>query len=101
MNHIWRWLRAPFAWRRDHIAGFYSYEENAITGERRVQRCVCGGYSPIDLDWVLRRDKMEVTPPFAVRPAPPPMRIIKSGGWLTKTSTGPQVRDKIGGDAWQ
>lgn len=34
-------------------------------------------------------------PPKLDRPAPPPLRIIRDGAWLTKTSTAPQVRDKI------
>lgn len=55
-----RWLLSLFAWREVHDQGLWhgvwSYQENRITGKRRVVR-VGGGYNPIDHDWLERRER--------------------------------------------
>lgn len=45
-------LRAFFAWREVYNTGVHSYQENTVTGERRVRRVVAGGYQPVDHRWL-------------------------------------------------
>ena len=58
------WLASLFAWKLVRAQGVWDYYENTVTGRRkafRVSRC----YSPLDRDWLERRE------PRAL-PYPPP-----------------------------
>lgn len=49
-----RWLKSIFAWRTVADTGVWLYEQNDITGARRVCR-VGGGHQPQAMGWVERR----------------------------------------------
>jgi len=56
-------LRSLFSWRTVRDTGVHFYQENAITGARRVLRRD-GGYQPVDRAWLRTGDWS--------RPGPPP-----------------------------
>lgn len=59
-----RWFRSIFQWKTVWKTACYRYEENVVTGQRRVIPLTSYWvYQPIDNDWLERRQK---------RPAPPP-----------------------------
>lgn len=69
-----RWLRSLFAWRMVRRSGAYAYYENAVTGQRWAGRWADGGWSPIDHDWLLRREPRPRVPPTGGSSvAPPPI----------------------------
>ena len=39
-------------WRTVHDTGVWCYQENAVTGRRRILRVNFNGYQPIDASWV-------------------------------------------------
>jgi hypothetical protein len=43
---------AIFAWKTEFVAGVYAYQENRVTGRRRVRRVIDGGYSSLDVEWL-------------------------------------------------
>lgn len=45
-------IKSLFAWREIHDTGVYSYQQNAITGGRRIRRINAGGYQPINDAWL-------------------------------------------------
>jgi hypothetical protein len=47
-----RWLRSLFAWRDVRQAGKWLYQENAVSGARRVVPAFIGGISPINSQWL-------------------------------------------------
>lgn len=49
------WLKSLFAWRKVREVGVWAYLENSVTGARKAVRCISGGYSPLDADWLERR----------------------------------------------
>lgn len=48
-----RWLRSLFAWKLVRRTAAWDYSVNAITGQHRADRRVQGGYSPVDLGWLV------------------------------------------------
>ena len=44
-------IRSWFAWRTVRDSGVWLYEENTVTGARRVSR-IGGGHQPQDLTWL-------------------------------------------------
>lgn len=65
-----RWLRSLFAWREVRNTGVHSYQQNAITGRRRVLRRMAGGYQPVDGRW-LTFGEWEDAPHAGLRPLVP------------------------------
>lgn len=49
---MFRLVRSLLAWEPVFVAGVYRYDENRVTGQRRAERIVSGGHSPVDLDWL-------------------------------------------------
>ena len=49
-----RWLKIQFAWRQVRDSGVYIYEENEITGQRRVIPYSLA-YQPLDRVWLANR----------------------------------------------
>ena len=46
-------IKALFAWRTVFRSGCYAYQENGVTGKRRLVRTTSGGHSPYDEDWLM------------------------------------------------
>ena len=46
------WFRALFAWETCRDTGFWLYQENKLTGARRIIRISSSGYQPIDEKWL-------------------------------------------------
>ncbi|MFN7340224.1 MAG: hypothetical protein ACK5VI_03980 [Opitutia bacterium] len=59
-----RWLRSIFAWETRRDTGVWLYQENTVTGERRITRISRCGYQPCDFGW-LRQGNFGA-PPLAV-----------------------------------
>lgn len=51
-----RWLRAIFAWETRRDTGVWLYQENAVTGQRRITRISPCGYQPSDFGWLKKAD---------------------------------------------
>ena len=49
------WFRSLFAWSTVRDTGCWAYQENRVTGERRVVRSSPAGYQPVDLSWLRGR----------------------------------------------
>lgn len=47
-----RWLRSLFAWETRRDTGVWLYQENAVTGARRIIRGAAHGYQPCDFVWL-------------------------------------------------
>lgn len=45
------WVRSLFAWRVVRDTGVWVYQENAVTGRRRVLR-FGDGWQPVDAAWL-------------------------------------------------
>lgn len=72
MKRLWRRIRIFFAWHTVKRRGHDVYQENAITGQRRIVESpiVHGGCSPVDRDWLHRRET-EPAPPRGGSGVPP------------------------------
>jgi hypothetical protein len=46
------WFRALFAWETCRDTGVWLYQENKLTGARRIIRISYFGYQPIDNRWL-------------------------------------------------
>ena len=52
VGELINWVKSIFAWKEVHISLCYSYQENEITGSRRVRGGVRGGYIPYNKRWL-------------------------------------------------
>lgn len=50
-----RGLRAVFAWQTIRDTGCWLYQQNSVTGGRRIRRSQPGGHQPIDASWMSGR----------------------------------------------
>jgi hypothetical protein len=51
------WFRAFFAWETHRDTGVWLYQQNKVTGARRVVRVHFSGYQPVDLRWLSRKNR--------------------------------------------
>lgn len=51
-SRFWGALREPFAWQDVRDTGRWLYQENAVTGSRRVHSSGSGGHQPISRGWL-------------------------------------------------
>lgn len=56
------WLKSLFAWRGVRNTGVHSYEQNTVTGARRVVR-IAEGWQPVDHYWLCSGEWNEASPP--------------------------------------
>ena len=56
-----RWLRSLFAWRDAFCTGVWLYQENSVTGRRRLVRVLDHGHQPIDRRWLAGHSSDEST----------------------------------------
>lgn len=70
-----RWMRVCLAWRTVREAGVYAYQQNDVSGSRRIIRLNTGCHSPMDLAWVK-------TGRFAEPPRPPGPKPLRRPGEL-------------------
>jgi hypothetical protein len=62
-------IAAFFAWRTVKDTGVNVYQQNAVTGRRRVLRAPGSGYQPVDTRWLAGGDWSSPTAP-PVGPSP-------------------------------
>jgi len=51
-GRLMRWLRSLFAWETRRDTGVWLYQENMVTGSRRIIRIARAGYQPCDFAWL-------------------------------------------------
>ena len=51
-NVVNRFFREFGRWLTVHDTGVWRYQENAVTGRRRILRVNLNGYQPINASWV-------------------------------------------------
>lgn len=49
---IVRFFREAFRWKTVRDTGVFLYQENAVTGRRRVRRYRPDGYQPVNQRWL-------------------------------------------------
>lgn len=47
-----RWIKSLFAWETRRDTGVWLYQENMVTGARRIVRIAGSGYQPRDFSWL-------------------------------------------------
>jgi hypothetical protein len=47
-----RWIKSLFAWETRRDTGVWIYQENMVTGARRIVRIARAGHQPCDFSWL-------------------------------------------------